>query len=111
MQGVVPASVLGGNPLLPRMMLGVVNRFAPAGHRPVPVQAASFAHHAAAYAKHDQEDAQEFLHYVLDTAHLVCPTCTAHPAAYLCSAAPSTSLLHAASTAPFASCAMTFRYT
>ncbi len=70
-QGGVPASVLGGNPLMPRMMLGVVNRFAPAGHRPVAVQAGAAALHAAAYAKHDQEDAQDFLHHVLDKAHLV----------------------------------------
>lgn len=51
------------------MLLGIVNQFAPAEHRPVAV--ASKGSGARAYAKHDQEDAQDFLSHLLNNAHLV----------------------------------------
>lgn len=51
------------------MLLGIVNQFAAAEHRPVAV--ASKGGGPRAYAKHDQEDAQDFLSHLLNNAHLV----------------------------------------
>ncbi len=57
------------------MLMDTVNRFAPVGHRPVPTGASrggrQSAFAASAFAKQEQEDAQDFLHYLLDQVHLV----------------------------------------
>lgn len=67
--------MLGGNALLPVCMMDSVNRFAPGGHRPVggalTMAQKLAAGNAASYAKPEQEDAQEFLSFLLVHAHEV----------------------------------------
>lgn len=69
-------SVRGARPLLPVCMMDSVNRFAPSGHRPVlggrPSMAQSLAaSNVAAYAMPEQEDAQEYLSFLLVHLHEV----------------------------------------
>ena len=80
LQGQAALSVLGGRPLLPVCMMESVNRFAPSGHRPVlgmgiggrPSMAQTLAAaNVAAYAKPEQEDAQEYLSFLLVHSHEV----------------------------------------